>query len=353
MIPFRIYHLIALLESYSFKTPFPEHVKKYFEAHHSLGKKDREEIKKDAFFFLKNCLKLEKGFNVTGWKEVVLKQKACEKPVSVSDRFSVSPELYDLISSELAENASQFLQTLQDKAPVTLRVNTRKITANKLIELLEPTIKIHKVDHEICTAPDDAPLTQTPEYQKGFFEIQDEASILACRLVHPARGERLLDMCAGSGGKSLGIATQASHPIHLTLHETRPRMLQEAKRRFLRNGLPLPHIFTVSEPFDWIVLDVPCSGSGTWRRHFEQTYLFSLETLSRLIEQQRKIFNEAIRMPCQHIVYMTCSVFPSENENQAAFFCEKYSLKKEEEFISLPLKPGDRDGFYAVRFSFS
>src|ERR1044072_6944042 len=100
---------------------------------------------------------------------------------------------------------------------------------------------------------------------------------------------------------------------------------------------------------DWIVVDVPCSGTGTLRRNPDLKWKFNLETLHRLTLEQREIFHQALSYlrPRGTIIYMTCSILPQENEQQIAFFQTEHRLSITSQYQTLPILEG-RDGFYAV-----
>jgi 16S rRNA C967 or C1407 C5-methylase (RsmB/RsmF family) len=102
---------------------------------------------------------------------------------------------------------------------------------------------------------------------------------------------------------------------------------------------------------DWVLVDAPCSGSGTLRRNPDMKWKFDLARLPLTVQEQRKIFAEALEYlhPKGHIVYATCSLLPQENQRQAAYFAQTHSLKIVQEFQSLP-EEGGMDGFYGVVF---
>ena len=194
-------------------------------------------------------------------------------------------------------------------------------------------------------------LPSLPEFKAGFFEVQDEASQLSAFLVRPSPKSQILDYCAGAGGKALAIAQQMQGSGQLYLHDIRIHALQEAKRRFKRArfqqvqfNLP-PKLHSM----DWVVVDVPCSGTGTYRRNPDLKWKFEHSDLAALVQEQRHIFDAAFQYvrPGGTIVYITCSILPQENEEQATYFREKYTLEQTETFQSLPVENG-MDGFFAV-----
>lgn len=122
-------------------------------------------------------------------------------------------------------------------------------------------------------------LKDTPEFSQGLFEIQDEASQLCALRVKCRPPEKVLDYCAGSGGKTLAFAHQLEGKGLIELNDTRPDALAKAKLRLKRAGVTNYQLFSRKYRFDWVVLDVPCSGMGTLRRNPDIKYKFSLEKL--------------------------------------------------------------------------
>jgi 16S rRNA C967 or C1407 C5-methylase (RsmB/RsmF family) len=194
-----------------------------------------------------------------------------------------------------------------------------------------------------------------------LFEVQDEASQLIADLVAAVPGDHVLDFCAGSGGKSLAIAPRMGCKGQLYLHDVRPAVLREAKKRLYRAGIQnaqiLPHDAShkrsLKEVMDWVLVDAPCTGTGTLRRNPDMKWKFEESTLNRLIDEQRSIFREALNFvkPKGKIVYATCSVLPMENEWQAEFFEQNFGLKRLEPSFSSSPKKGGMDGFFGVVFT--
>jgi len=186
-----------------------------------------------------------------------------------------------------------------------------------------------------------------PEFKAGFFEIQDEGSQLIANHVTASPGDHILDYCAGSGGKTLAFAPKMKNKGQIYLYDIRPYTLIEAKKRLKRAGIQNAQLLDdkklkkrgLHSRMDWVLLDVPCSGTGTLRRNPDMKWKLTPETFTRLVEEQRKIFDSAFKFlkPNGKIVYATCSVFPEENEEQIATFIEKYGLKLlHTPFLSFP-----------------
>lgn len=143
------------------------------------------------------------------------------------------------------------------------------------------------------------------------------------------------------------------------IHDIRKNILTEAKRRLRRAGVQNYQLHNDKESLkkilknkcDWVLLDVPCTGSGTIRRNPDLKWKFSLEKLEETLQVQENILNEALEMvkPTGKIVYVTCSLLQDENLNQVMKFCKKFGLKIENEkiFQTVP-KSKQMDGFFSV-----
>jgi 16S rRNA C967 or C1407 C5-methylase (RsmB/RsmF family) len=142
------------------------------------------------------------------------------------------------------------------------------------------------------------------------------------------------------------------------LYDIRNHALLQAKKRLKRAGIQNAQFLDkeklkkkgLLQRMDWVLLDVPCSGSGTLRRNPDMKWRFDPEMVDRLVIQQREIFDQAIKYlaPQGKIVYATCSVLPEENQEQIGYFLKKYSLKLADlPFFTFPQQDG-MDGFFAA-----
>ena len=205
------------------------------------------------------------------------------------------------------------------------------------------------------------PLFSLPEFRDGFFEIpKDEGSQLVASLIQAKSGDQILDYCSGSGGKALAFAPGMGGKGQVYLHDIRLPALAQAKQRLKRAGvqnvqfLPPGHLKLpqLKNKMNWVLADVPCSGSGTLRRNPEMKWKIDQALLDRLTEEQRTIFGEALAYlhPEGKIVYATCSVLPEENLDQVKYFIDKFNLQLEGEPLSILPTEGGMDGFFAAVF---
>ncbi|KYN95413.1 sun-family protein, putative, partial [Plasmodium reichenowi] len=279
-------------------------------------------------------------------------------------RYSFPKELYSQLLDCYGEKKSITLMSiLNEKAPVFLRVNNNKISRNELYKtLISKGISVEKC----VNSPYGLLLTKNQilknihEYKKGYFEIQDEASqIVSSKIpVHP--GDKVLDYCAGSGGKTLAFSMLMENTGKIYLHDIRDQMLSQAKIRLRRAGiqnyilLNSNHILLkkLFGYMDVVIVDAPCTGTGALRRNPEMKYKFTNNKLYDYVKTQREIFENALLYLKKNgkIVYITCSILDAENVHQAKYFCQKHNLYlSEAPFHSLPQSKA-MDGFFLATF---
>ncbi len=330
------------------KTPIDVLLRHYFRLHKALGSKDRAWISETLYHYIR-------------WKNVYDELKL--SPMAPLPDLSNAPlhmqlgapkKLLDLLKAAYGlEKTTQICHTNQTRAPVTIRANLLKISRDELLHKLSSQYQACPTTYskEGINFASKVNFAALSEFQEGLFEVQDEASQLGASLVRPLAKQQILDYCAGAGGKSLAIAPHMKLSGQLYLHDIRPQALVEAKKRCNRAGIQNVQFNLPSKKnsMDWVVVDAPCSGTGTYRRNPDLKWKFESIHLPSLIEEQREIFEQAYqyRKPGAVMVYMTCSILPDENENQIKFFQEKYGLQVTEQFQTLPLLNG-MDGFFAV-----
>ncbi len=177
-------------------------------------------------------------------------------------------------------------------------------------------------------------LEELTAFQDGFLEVQDEASQMACLLLAPGLTGKMLDYCAGGGGKSL-LITSANPSLKVFVHDHEPKRMRDVPARFGRAKLTVPSKWDqFDRDFDLVLADVPCTGSGTWRRQPERRWQCDQNELAGLLATQAKILRKtaALVRPGGLLAYMTCSLLENENMGQVSAF-----LESSEEFDALPL----------------
>ena len=221
------------------------------------------------------------------------------------------------------------INAMDGEAETDLRVNTLRATREDVMDALAAV--------DIACAPTPyaphgirlahrRPLDNLRAFRDGHFEPQGEASQLAVDLIGAEPGWRVLDLCAGAGGKSLAIAAQMQNHGYIRLCDVDPGKLQRAEKRMSRAGVTIAGCLSVDgtdtaqmlkagENYDLVIIDAPCSGSGVWRRNPEAKWRLTAETLERHTCRQRELLRSAARVvrPGGTIAYMTCSVLEAEN----------------------------------------
>lgn len=236
---------------------------------------------------------------------------------------------------------------LLDRAPLDIRVNTLSGKSDKALSLLEEGGLKGAAISGLPNAYrfEDAPrLKDSEAYKSGLVEIQDAGSQIASSLIPAKTGETVVDYCAGGGGKSLAIAALLGGKGQVFAHDIAPKRLESLARRADRAKARNIQIFDDAEKLttqiaqmkgaDHVVLDVPCSGSGAWRRNPETLWRFTDERLAELSGLQRSILQDAAPLVKTGgtLTYITCSFLPRENEQAIEWF-----LAENKDFAVEPL----------------
>lgn len=368
---FRKYHLINLLKEYEKRSiPLDNFVREYFRSHKQIGSKDRKEISEKLYtlirwrglvdFFTQKPLTWEKRVETIEIIDLNSSKKDPSIPPHI--RWSFPKYYFDWLVEDYGLNqAEKIAEISNQKAPIFLRANLLKISRENLISLLEK--KFHVEPCKECKTGikfhGTANFFALDEFRKGFFEIQDLGSQLVAEELNPTAPSQVLDFCSGSGGKALAFAPKLNHHGQIYLHDIRKKALLSAKKRCQRAGLQNIQFFHelskmnhLIGKMDWVLVDAPCSGSGTLRRNPDMKWRFEPEFRNNLCIEQRKIFETAFKFLKRggKIVYATCSLFKAENEDQIEYFSKKHYLKIDEEKGWLPQENG-MDGFFVAVFS--
>ena len=285
-----------------------------------------------------------------------------ETPPAV--RASVPDWLYDLCAAEVGESWPALLEALNAPADVYLRVNALKSTPDEVRTLLsEEGVLTERVDSlpNALRLSERKNVTTTKAFRDGLFEVQDAASQHVAPLLQVAPGQRVVDACAGAGGKTLHLAALMLNKGTIVAMDVHERRLEELRRRATRAAADNIQLRKIEGPetikrlngkADRVLLDVPCSGLGVLRRSPDTKWRLTREELDRLRTLQADLLQRYSRMtkPGGKLVYATCSILPSENERQVAAFLETNASEwKLEEELHFRPDQGGYDGFYAAR----
>lgn len=347
--------------------PLDLSLNKYFRVNKNIGSKDRKKISDIIYWLVRWKGLVDAQLEKPTWKsrlELIEKNSfdalLNKKDLQDHEKVSFPKELFNDLCKRLGkEKAIAYCKATNEPGPVTVRVNTLKTTREALFLGWEGryNISLCKESSRGITFHEKINFAELPEFKKGLFEIQDEASQLISLLVQASPGDEVLDFCAGAGGKSLAFAERLEKKGQIYLYDVRHKPLEAAKLRLKRAGIQNAQILLDSKSLNrfknrmnWIITDVPCSGSGTWRRNPDQKWKFTKDKLASLLEMQKAIVKEALSYlhPKGSLVYSTCSIFSEENEEQIEYFLKTHDLeKKAPAFQSFP-SPNEMDGFFGV-----
>ncbi|ANT50145.1 RsmB/NOP family class I SAM-dependent RNA methyltransferase [Mesorhizobium amorphae] len=229
---------------------------------------------------------------------------------------------------------------LATRPPLDLRVNTLQADRGKvLVELADTGAKSARLAPQgIRIPPIDGdgrhPNVQAePAFQKGWFEVQDEGSQIVAALTGAEAGMQVLDYCAGAGGKTLALSAEMGNRGQIFAHDAEKARLAPIFDRMRRSENR--NIQIVSKPaelaplsghMDIVLVDAPCTGSGTWRRRPDAKWRLTQRQLDQRKGEQSAILDaaKAFVKPGGLLVYITCSVFDAENSDQVAAFRERH-----------------------------
>jgi 16S rRNA (cytosine967-C5)-methyltransferase len=366
MKPFRRTHLLQLLHEWK-EGPLDGMARHYFRTHKAIGSKDRAIICNTLYGMVRWRGFLDylsdKPYSWERRLDIYLKISPLDylskEEIPLHIRLSFPKFIFEKLKQAYGTKKTvDFCLTSNQIAPTTIRVNVSKISRDALLKKWEGVYKAIPCSKSPCGIQfeEKINLFALPEFKAGLFEVQDEGSQLVADHVEATGKDHVLDYCAGSGGKTLAFAHKMKQKGQIYLFDTREQILLQAKKRLKRSGIQNAQIVDLKKlkkqgfqkKFNWILLDVPCSGSGTLRRNPDMKWHWSKESIKNLLQEQREIFEASLKFlhPKGKIVYATCSVFPWENEEQISHFMQKYGMKLEKPpFFSFPQKDG-MDGFF-------
>ena len=259
---------------------------------------------------------------------------------------SVAGDYPEWLDAELirifGDNRAAEMAALAERAPVDLRVNTLKSDPGRALKALTPVgaqlagllpnaLRIAAP----AAAERSGAVEAIPQFSKGWFEIQDLGSQVAASAAGEVKGKQVLDLCAGGGGKTLALAAAMANTGQIYAFDNDARRLTDTIRRGDRAGVRNQQIRTPLNPdplkdllgrMDVVFIDAPCSGTGSWRRHPDTKWRLTPETLARRQADQDLVLNDgaAFVKPGGRMVYVTCSVLPSEDEDRVTAFLERH-----------------------------
>jgi 16S rRNA (cytosine967-C5)-methyltransferase len=331
----------------------------------STGTEKEDQLRKivEAYLFI-HQLSDEAQLGEVGLKKDKLFQRYAEGKQIRKVRESVPDWLDELCERELGALWEHEIQALNKEAEVVLRYNPLKSTKQFLMNKLEEqgvVVKVLKGYPDALILEERKNVFLLDEFKKGYFEIQDASSQLVAYFAGAKPGMRVIDACAGGGGKSLHFASLMNNKGKILALDLEERKLFELKKRAKRNGVSIIEtrlientkvIKRLADSADILLLDVPCSGLGVLRRNPDAKWKLKKERIEELIKIQQEILSSYSSMVKKGgiLVYVTCSILPSENELQIKQFLEGHSdsFKFLEEKTISPATSGF-DGFYMAK----
>jgi 16S rRNA (cytosine967-C5)-methyltransferase len=364
-------HAEAVLnELLRFAYPADAVVSRYFRANRQLGHADRAFVAETVFAVLRRGRSLEArcagnlsdrhlllaALAVTrGWSQrelaPVLKSSeeawlAAAKAMADSDfPPAVACDLPDWLYAALeaqfgADEVHRLAAVLNQPAPLDLRVNTLKTSRQALLERLAAdgiAAQPGTLSPVAVRLRDKPALAGHPLFLEGAFEVQDEGSQLLGYLVEPRRGEMVVDLCAGAGGKTLLLGALMKNTGRLYAFDVSDKRLIKLKPRLARSGLSNVHPARIEHERDSkikrlagkvhrVLVDAPCSGLGTLRRNPDLKWRQSEASVAELTLKQAAILDAAAKLvrPGGRVVYATCSLLAAENEHIVDAFLARH-----------------------------
>ncbi|MFN3564647.1 MAG: RsmB/NOP family class I SAM-dependent RNA methyltransferase [Burkholderiaceae bacterium] len=369
-------HLAALLaQVLRFDAPADAVMSRYFKQHAKLGSRDRSLIAEGVFHALRRYASLKwmlqpahpgraarlaalvtlarqhgiaalDGRALRGDERAVRNALALELSSAPSAiRAEVPLWLFQRITAQY-HDAEALFAALIEPAPLDLRVNTLKADRGRVLAELRSATRQHGplAAEPTPYSPDgirlaEKPaLTRWPLYQDGLVEVQDEGSQLVARLVAPRRGSMVVDFCAGAGGKTLALGCLMKSTGRIYAFDIHAKRLAGLGPRLKRSGLSNVHPAAIASEndarvkrlagkIDRVLVDAPCSGSGTLRRNPDLKWRFDENELARVNAVQANVLRAAARLakPGGRLVYATCSLLATENQEVVGGFLAEHA----------------------------
>ncbi len=309
-----------------------------------------------------------RGIPLPDWKQIVptptrrIKGRFDELSKIRKYRESIPDWMDQLGEKEIGKKWEAEINALNQQAPVILRANTLKISRDKLRGVLED----ENIDTEFIKGYADAlklveraNVFSTEAFKNGFFEVQDASSQLVADFLDVQPGQRVVDTCAGAGGKTLHLAALMQNKGQIIAMDIYANKLKELKRRARRAGAhnieprPIESTKDIKKLYgkaDRVLIDAPCSGLGVLSRNPDAKWKLQPEFMDKIKQTQSEILESYSKMVKSggKLVYATCSILPSENQDQVNNFLAKeagkdFTLIKDKKILS---HQSGYDGFY-------
>tara|TARA_R110001606_G_scaffold104635_1_gene228333 strand:- start:1057 stop:2217 length:1161 start_codon:yes stop_codon:yes gene_type:complete len=353
----RISAAIEILDAMAEGTPAEQAMTRWARSSRFAGSKDRAAVRDHVFDVLRQRRQVahmghgETGrglmigllrvqgidpvplFNGEGHAPRPLAEAELEVPLPPTDEataWNLPDWIIPEFKASLGDRADLTAKALQTRAPVTLRVNVARVNVIAAMEKLSQEGIETRANPLAPTAltviAGERKIRNSFSYSEGDIELQDASSqAVVAAMPH---GARVLDYCAGGGGKALAIAMDYDTAVFA--HDIDPARMRDLPARATRAGATVHQLdaenMTAQTQFDVVLCDAPCSGSGAWRRSAEGKWTLSEQRLKGLTQIQDDILDKAAKLTANKgtLVYATCSVFAAENERRITAFLTRH-----------------------------
>lgn len=330
-----------------------------FKSNKKLGKRDRQIIAETVYNIVRYYYLFEYLTQTNDLIKIIhfylensdLKLLQNSKDIPQRIKLSYNEDLWESALQQIPPKIWLTEATaLNNPAPLVIRTNTLKTSKGelklKLQELGVETIENHDIP-EALIIQNKQYLSQNELFKQGLYEFQDLSSQKVAHFIPYdilQNAKRIIDACAGAGGKSLHLSALMKNKGQIISLDTDEKKLKELTKRAARAGANNIQIKSISsskvikrlyQSADILLLDVPCSGTGVIKRNPDTKLKFSNKKYTELLTIQQSILKNYTTMlkPNGHLLYVTCSIFPEENENQIKRFLKnfpQYQLLKEQ-----------------------
>lgn len=274
-------------------------------------------------------------------------EKLKEAPLWV--QANIPEWLFEPFTAEFGESLVAEGLAMAIRAPIDLRVNTLKASMEKLEKAMSryqpERSEISSVGLRVKSSVGSKKspnLEAEAAHGKGWFEVQDFGSQMACLMTGAKAGDQILDLCAGAGGKTLALSALTENKGQIHAYDNDKQRLRPIFERLKRAGCRNVQTHEAGDELsltqlergmDIVLVDAPCTGTGTWRRHPDAKWRLSEKSLNERVAEQKQALETAVKYVKLggRLVYVTCSLLPVENSEQIAGF-----LKAHTDFTAVP-----------------
>ncbi len=260
------------------------------------------------------------------------------------DRYllALGPHVSRVLLADYPESASMIAKGFYEKSPKYLAIDRRYVSVSRICEILDQAgLKYFK--HPMLSSAiglyERIDLSSFPKEFTEHVWFMDAGSQIVAELIKPKPSDKVLDMCAGEGGKAQYITMNDCHYTAMDIDQKR---LNKAKKRLIGRNVLLICADGKTPPFqpesfDWILLDAPCSGFGTLRRNYDLVHRLSDDTIKKYVSLERQLLKSAAQLlkPGGKLIYATCSLLKIENEQQIEWILNENSQIKPLRLIDL------------------